>query len=103
MHTPLRRFLVVQALMFWQGGFLFYAAVVVPVGTDVLGGAAAQGVITARVTGWLNLIGLACLGLLAWDTATTRDPAGRRVAARWWLWIGSAALLYLLWFLHLVL
>ena len=31
----LRRYLVVIALMFWQGGFTFYAAVVVPVGTAV--------------------------------------------------------------------
>jgi len=29
-----RRFLTIAALMFWQGGFTFYAAVVVPIGTD---------------------------------------------------------------------
>ena len=48
--TPLRRFLVVQALLLWQGGFLFYAAFVVPAGTEVLGSAAAQGAITVRAT-----------------------------------------------------
>ena len=32
-----RRFLVLIALMFWQGGFTFYAAVVVPIGQDVVG------------------------------------------------------------------
>ena len=46
-----RRFVVVQALLLWQGGFLFYAAIVVPVGTDELGSAFAQGKITARVHG----------------------------------------------------
>jgi len=98
-----RRFLLTQALLLWQGGFLFYSAVVVPIGTDVLGSGAAQGVITRRVTDWLNAAGLVYLVLLAWDVAATRDPAGRRVAARWWLWIGSAALLYLLWYFHLLL
>ena len=76
--TTLRRFLVVQALMLWQGGFLFYAAVVVPAGTEVLGSGAAQGPITARVTDALNLCGLAALVLTAWDQAVTRDPAPRR-------------------------
>jgi hypothetical protein len=98
-----RRFLVAQALMLWQGGFLFYAAVVVPVGTAVLGSAAAQGVITRRVTWWLNLFGLVYLGLLAWDVAATRDPKPRRESARWWLWVAAAGLLYLLWFFHLLL
>ncbi len=36
MFRLLRRSLVVIALMFWQGGFTFYAAVVVPIGQDVL-------------------------------------------------------------------
>ena len=32
-----RTFLLFQVWMAWQGGFFFYAAVVVPIGTDVLG------------------------------------------------------------------
>ena len=36
------RFLVLAAFAFWVGGFTFYAAVVVPTGTEVLGGAAEQ-------------------------------------------------------------
>lgn len=98
--TLVRRFLLVQALLLWQGGFLFYAAVVVPIGTAVLGSAAAQGVITRRVAWWLNLFGLVYLVLLAWDVSATRDPRPRRAAARWWLWIAAAGLLYLLWFFH---
>jgi hypothetical protein len=94
-----RRFLLVQALLLWQGGFLFYAAVVVPVGTDVFG-SAAQGAVTRRVTWWLNLFGLAFLAVYAWDAYAARDPSRRRAAARWWLGAASAGLLYLLWFLH---
>ena len=55
--TPLRRFLVLQSLLLWQGGFLFYAAFVVPAGTEVLGSSAAQGVITTRVVDALNVCG----------------------------------------------
>jgi len=82
----LRRFLVVQLLLLWQGGFLFYAAVVVPVGTRVLGSAAAQGVITARVTDTLNAIGVVGLAVVALDLGLTRDPDPRRTAVRWWCW-----------------
>ena len=96
MFTPVRRFLVFQILLLWQGGFLFYTAVVVPVGTGVLGSGAAQGVITARVTDWLNGIGVVGLVVLAWDIAARRD---RRTAARWWCWavalVCQAALLFL--------
>ena len=46
----LRRFIVLVALCFWQGGFTFYAGVVVPVGTDVLGSSLKQGFVTRRVT-----------------------------------------------------
>ena len=34
--TTLRRFLGLCALLFWQGGFTFYAAVVVPIAGQVL-------------------------------------------------------------------
>ena len=55
MMTILRRFFVLQSLMLWQGGFLFYAAVVVPIGTDVLGGSFEQGRITRFVTEQMNV------------------------------------------------
>ena len=83
--THLRRFLVLQVLLAWQGGFFFYSAVVVPTGSDVLGGAT-QGRVTARVTDVLNLVGVAGLAVLAWELARTRDPAPRRTAARWGCW-----------------
>jgi hypothetical protein len=99
--TPLRRFLVLQALLLWQGGFLFYTAFVVPVGTRVLsGGAAAQGVITARVTDTLNTLGAVGLAVLAWELSCTRDPAPRRTTARWWCWAVAVICQYLLFVFH---
>lgn len=82
----LRRFLVVQFLLLWQGGFLFYTAVVVPTGTQTLGSAAAQGAITARVTDTLNVVGAVGLAVVALDLALTRDTVWRRTYARWWCW-----------------
>jgi hypothetical protein len=82
----LRRLLVIQALLLWQGGFLFYTAVVVSTGTAVLGSAAAQGAITTRVTDSLNTLGVTGLAILAVELGLTRDPAARRIAARWACW-----------------
>src|SRR5579871_1207813 len=67
-----RRYLVLTALMFWQGGFTFYAAVVVPIGTAQLGGATEQGFITRHVAWYLNVAGAVALVILAWDAAATR-------------------------------
>lgn len=84
----LRRFLVFQAFLLWQGGFLFYAAVVIPVGADVLG-SWAQGTVTRHVTDRMNLIGAAALLILAWDQWANAAPGGRRW--RWVLWAVMAA------------
>src|SRR6266487_6052704 len=86
--TSARRLLILQVLLLWQGGFLFYTAVVVSTGTTVLGSAAAQGAITARVTDTLNLIGVVGLAILAAELGLTRDPIAKRTEARWWCrWI----------------
>ncbi len=98
-----RRFVLLQALMLWQGGFLFYVTFVVPTGTAVLGSAAAQGVITRRVTDALNGCGVAGLALLALELALTRDPVARRTAARWWLFAFAAFCQYCLFTFHLLL
>jgi hypothetical protein len=74
----IRRFLVIAALMFWQGGFTFYAAIVVPIGTEVLGSAAEQALITRRVTWQINMTGAVALAIFAWDTFATRH--GRRLS-----------------------
>ncbi|MCE9566029.1 MAG: hypothetical protein K8U57_28745 [Planctomycetes bacterium] len=98
--TLFRRFCVVQALLLWQGGFLFYAAFVVPTGTKVLGSAAAQGAITARVTDSLNVIGVVALALLAWDLNGRHDHNRRRTLARRWCWVVMLVCQGLLFYLH---
>lgn len=100
MATLLRRFLVLAALMFWQGGFTFYAAVVVPVGQEVLGSHRTQGLITRQVTDYLNLSGAICLLPLAWDMAVSSDRSTRRRWARWLSWLGMVAILGVLVWLH---
>lgn len=83
--------------MFWQGGFTFYSAVVVPVGQSVLGSHRKQGLITREVTVYLNLAGTLALAVLAWDIAATADSVTRR---RWrgvaWLAMVLAQV-FLLW------
>jgi hypothetical protein len=96
--TLLCRFLVIMALLFWQGGFLFYASVVVPVAqaeTSHLH----QGFITRQVTNYLNLSGAIALGILALDLAAS-DPKPWRRIARGVLWLGMALTLAWLAWLH---
>jgi hypothetical protein len=99
MTILLRRFLVLTALLFWQGGFLFYASVVVPVGQH-LTSHREQGFITREVTDYLNLSGAVALVPLAWDGAAGRDPSPRRRIWRWVVWLGMALALALLAWLH---
>jgi len=96
----LRRFLLLQAFLLWQGGFLFYAGVVVPIGTELLGSPILQGQITQQVTHWLNGFGAVWAVLFAWDVAATRDPKRRRRVSRWLGWAGCVALLLGLLLLH---
>ena len=58
------RSLLLAAFAIWFGGFTFYVSFVVPVGTDVLGTAMEQGMITRRVTVYLNYIGILALVLM---------------------------------------
>jgi hypothetical protein len=102
MLLTFRRFLVVQALLLWQGGFLFYAAVVVPAGTKLLG-PAGQGAITARVTDALNVAGAVGLAVLALELSLTRDSNSRRTACRWWTWGVALLCQGLLIYLHVLL
>ena len=92
--TILRRFLVLAALMFWQGGFMFYGAVVVPITRARL---AEPSLITRDVTQWMNLVGTLAVLLLFVDVW-----AGERSVKRWrWVtWLGMAAPLPLLVWMH---
>jgi hypothetical protein len=96
-----RRWLLLAALMFWQGGFAFYGAVVVPVGSDVLGSHEAQGRVTRTVTNYLNLAGMVALGMWAWEMAGTSDSVLWRRRLRWSLWSVLVLALGLLAWLHL--
>ncbi len=84
--TVVRRFFLLAALMFWQGGFTFYSAVVIHVGHEVLGSQRRQGMVTRSVTNYLNLGGVVALALWGWDVASTRDLSLRRRRLRWLLW-----------------
>ncbi len=69
------------SLMFWQGGFLFYVAAVVPTAQHVIGHLQ-QGFITRHVAVWINNAGAVSLALLALDLAVFADPRTRRR----WIW-----------------
>ncbi len=94
-----RRYLVVAALMFWQGGFTFYSAVVIHIGADVFASHRPQGFVTSRVTNYLNLAGGVALPLLAWDIAASTAPRWRRYS-RVALWAVLAVTLGLLVWMH---
>lgn len=98
--TLLRRFLVLQALIIWQGGFLFYAAVVVPIGTELLGGNFEQGKITRFVTADMNLIGAAALAVFAWEILASWRTAPTTRWLLWGPWLVMALGLLALFLLH---
>jgi hypothetical protein len=95
----LRRFLVLAVLFFWQGGFTFYASVVVPVGQHVFGHLR-QGFITRQVTVYLNVAGAVALAVLLGDLLLAGDGAVWRRRGRWFLWAGMLACLLFLFWLH---
>ncbi len=98
MTTVLRRLLLLMALMVWQGGFMFYGAVVVPVGSELLGHRV-QGFVTQSVTNYLNVAGAVALGVWGWDVAVGRGAAGGH--RRWVGWAVLVVLLGVLVWLHL--
>jgi hypothetical protein len=81
-----RRFAVIFALMFWQGGFMFYGAVTVPVTRSIFEShpkpAPEPSLITRRVTQWMNLVGTFAL------LATFADCWASAVARKRWRWVG---------------
>jgi hypothetical protein len=91
--------LVLAALLFWQGGFTFYAAIVVPIGQGLFGDEM-QGSVTRHVTNYLNLSGAVALLVLAWDAAASADHSALRRRARWLAWVGMVVVLALLVWLH---
>lgn len=66
--SQLRRFLLFQSLALAFGGFLFYAGVVVPKGSDIVG-VTTQGFVTQQVTNVLNLLATWAVLMLGWEYA----------------------------------
>lgn len=94
----LRRFLLLAVLLFWQGGFLFYATLVIPIGREVLGNIRQQARITRQTTFALNLAGGVSLAVLAWDGLVVPDPSRPRLWGRGLLWgLLLMSLLGLIW------
>ena len=61
------RITLLFAFAIWWGGFTFYASVVVPVGSEILGSSRTQGFITQVVTHWLNVASALTILMLALD------------------------------------
>jgi hypothetical protein len=95
MPARLRRFVLLVTAALWQGGFVFYAGVVVPVGTE-LHGHFGQGLVTQRVTNALNLFGLLCHVAYFWELLATKSRRWK-----WGLWAVSLAMLNALALMHL--
>jgi hypothetical protein len=86
--TRLRRFVLLVTAAVWQGGFVFYAGVVVPAGTE-LHGHFGQGLVTQRVTNALNVFGLLCHAAYLWELVGSHE----RRKWKWILWAVSLAML----------
>ncbi len=84
------RALLLATFAVWFGGFFFYAAVVVPLGTEVLGSARAQGFITRLVTHRINGLCFATLVLMGIELISCW-----RWSPRWsqWVQLGSIVLI----------
>ena len=81
----LLNFFALATFAVWFGGFTFYVSIVVPIGTDILGSARAQGEITQQVTHWLNLFSAMALAAMMLDGfAWPKDG---------WRWIRFASIL----------
>jgi|SRR5580704_2139923 hypothetical protein len=100
--TLCRRFALILSIAVWQGGFMFYGGVVVPVGAAVLGSETEQGFITQAVTNYLNGVGAICVvvwGIMLW-LESPRASWLRRMC--WALWSGLAVTLGVLIGLHVL-
>ncbi len=76
MLTPAAIYLSLCALLFWQGGFTFYALLVIPITRHVLrdhGQLPLAALITGPATNWLNGIGVVTLVVLLWEMAAAAD------------------------------
>lgn len=89
--TRVRRFLLLLAIAFSFGGFSFYAAVVVPVGSEVLD-PTSQGFVTQQVTHFLNGAAGVMWLLLVWDLIAERKLRHQRMTKRLFVLTGVLGL-----------
>lgn len=75
---PIRRFLLFFLWSFTFGGFLFYAGIVVPLGSSVVG-VTTQGFVTRLVTDVLNASTAVTLLVLLWEAYAGRSRRGPMV------------------------
>ena len=75
------RTILLASFAMWFGGFGFYVSFVVPVGTDVLGSATEQGMITRRVTHWINVCSAVALAIMIVESLWTWRNRSRFI--RW--------------------
>jgi hypothetical protein len=78
----LRRFLVTLGLLFWQGGFMFYGAVTLPIIRDLFPGESSF--VTRRVSMTINLAGTLAILLMFIDLYASSAPSKRW---RWLVWL----------------
>jgi hypothetical protein len=95
--TITRRSVLLFALMFWQGGFMFYGAVTVPIMRARLGAGPDRSLITQQVTQWMNLAGT--LAILAMFADLWASPLERK-RWRWIAWLAMALPQPIVIFLH---
>lgn len=87
------RFTLAIGFAVWWGGLTFYALIVVPIGTEMLG-SVEQGFVTQQVTRALNVIGTVMLILLSINAARARQRA------QWLTWIMLVVIQAALFFDH---
>src|SRR5437588_11024353 len=98
MLTWLRRCCVLLVLMFWVGGGLFYAAVVIPLGRARLPEEFSK--VTTEATNVLNWAGVVAVLVLSWDVIFARERTVWLIAVRWASFGVAGAALPLLFWLH---
>jgi hypothetical protein len=74
-----QRYLFLLTFAWWMGGLTFYALIVIPTATHVLGNHRDVGFITQQVTRWLNVSGIIALLVALWNIASVRPLASRRM------------------------
>ena len=92
MSPFMQKLIYVLAVSLWFGGLTFYALVVVPAGTDVVG-STTQGFITQRVTLRLNVVGAVSLACMLLSTVPARRKS---LWIAWGLMAGAQAALFVI-------